>query len=355
MLYEETKYILKTKRRIGVLLIEVTSNCNFKCKHCYNESRKKTSHISLNALQKIRDDIKCISGIELIELSGGEFFLHKNWIEILELFKEYTIQVTTNGSLLSEETLSILRHYGVKLAISIDGLSPEDNYLRNPKLYENVHRGIENAIKYYDTSLITLHCTINTRNYNKINDIADYCYSNNIKLNFGCLCKLGFGKLLDECEIPDSNTIYQSYKNIIEINNKLNIGISLPPLGVSSKCTLLGYAKISPRISVEGDVYPCSSLTDKAFSIGNIYEDTLSEMLLKNNKRLENVVEVLLSRSKYMSVSSCKNCSYVSECGGGCVAFALSENTNDFLSTPGRFCMAAKLLKAREAFHTHLS
>lgn len=355
MIYEETKYILRTKRRIGVLLIEVTSNCNFKCRHCYNESEKKSCQISLDTLQKIRDDIKFISGIELIELSGGEFFLHKDWAEILELFKEYPIQVTTNGSLLSKEILSILRRYNVRLAISIDGLSPEDNYLRDPELYGNVLSGIENAIKYYDHSLITLHCTINAHNYDRLDILADYCYANNIKLNFGCLCKLGFGKLLDEDDIPDGNIIYRSYSNIIAINNRLDINIPLPPLGVSSKCTLLGYAKISPRISAEGDVYPCSSLSDKTFSIGSIYENTLSEMLRNGNGQLGNVIEVLLSRFKYMSRSTCKNCCYVSQCGGGCAAFALSENSNNFLSIPQRFCVTAKLLRSAEGIRAHLT
>lgn len=355
MIYEETKYILKTKRRIGVLLIEITSNCNFKCKHCYNESRNITSQISLDTLKKVKDDLKCIAGIELIEFSGGEFFLHKDWTQILELFKEFSVQITTNGSLLTEDILRILKHYRVKLAISLDGLSPEDNYLREPKMYEKVMRGIENTIRHYEVSLVTLHCTINNYNYDNLDTLAEYCHANDLKLNFGCLCKMGIGQLLGSSDIPDGNTIYHSYKNIIEISNKYNLNISLPPLGVSSKCTLLTYSKISPRISADGEVYPCSSMTDYSFSIGNIYRESLSDMLLKNNIKLKNIIELLLSRSKYMSISVCKNCNYVNDCGGGCVAYALSENANDFLSIPKRFCTAAKLLKAREAVNTHLN
>ena len=348
MIYEETKYYLKTKRKIGTLLIEVTSKCNFRCKHCYNKSSDVKNQLDLSVLRQIKEDLDKFSDVELIELSGGEFFLHNSWREIIELFKEYTIQITTNGTLLSKEILYFLRDYKVRLAISLDGLCSEDNYLRDPEMYTKIIQGIENVEKYYYSELVALHCTIHSRNIDNLIKIAKYCQKHNLQLNFGCLCKLGFGRSLTQEHIPSGEAIAASYERISEINSNLNANFSFPPLGVATTCTLLTYSKISPRITAEGVVYPCSSLMDDALSIGNIYEQMLSEMLLSNNKKLSNVIEMLIARSEYMKATLCAECYFVDDCGGGCAAYALAENDNDFLSAPKRFCRAARILKMRE-------
>ena len=111
------------------LSIEVTAECNLRCRHCYRDSgpqqieRMPTSSL-LDILQRLVDN-----GLRAVEITGGEPFKHPDIITILS-FCEENFELTgvlTNGTILNEEIISKLRSMGdhVFLSISLDGSTSE--------------------------------------------------------------------------------------------------------------------------------------------------------------------------------------------------------------------------------------
>lgn len=80
-------------------IIELTDRCNLKCKHCYRESGPQNNKMLpvaqlLNILQDMAE-----SGINTVELSGGEHTIHPNLKKILQFCsKNFNIvTIISNG------------------------------------------------------------------------------------------------------------------------------------------------------------------------------------------------------------------------------------------------------------------
>jgi len=99
-------------------------------------------------LQKAKD-----ARIEQINLTpNGEFFLHKQWREILRLTKEFGLQtvITSNGGLLREEDIKEICEIGIdRITISIDSLN-YDHYkiIRKPATHAAYTRAINAPILF---------------------------------------------------------------------------------------------------------------------------------------------------------------------------------------------------------------
>ncbi|KKM99701.1 hypothetical protein LCGC14_1145270 [marine sediment metagenome] len=83
------------------LLIEITNKCPFNCIFCSSESNiHKNKFIEKKDFLKIINDAKKI-GIDIIQLSGGEPFVHPNIIDFIDyvLDHEFLLEIYTCGCL----------------------------------------------------------------------------------------------------------------------------------------------------------------------------------------------------------------------------------------------------------------
>lgn len=126
------------KRRLLKLTLQVTQNCNFKCRYCvYSEENNKMqhSHSSKNMSWRLAKDAINFLWSHSVDSSsvnigfyGGEPLLQmpliKSAIEYSEkLFKgkKPTFNITTNGTLLDEEKILYFQKHNVFIMISLDG------------------------------------------------------------------------------------------------------------------------------------------------------------------------------------------------------------------------------------------
>lgn len=116
------------------VLVELTYNCNFHCKHCYNNSGShQNEYIDKNklfeVLNKLSDD-----GVIAVDFSGGEPLIHPNFLEILEYaFNKFDlVQILTNATLINEKYINLFNRYKDKiyLQFNFNGLNKEyvDNF-----------------------------------------------------------------------------------------------------------------------------------------------------------------------------------------------------------------------------------
>lgn len=166
--YLEEKKLIKEKNGKmypRTLRIEITSFCNLKCEYCgfhgeiFKKLNVKSEHMEFDTLKEIIRQIKEWGTVErFVPFIGGEMFMHPQWFEICQYFAENTkiseLITYTNGMLLNEkniEKLLKLKYKKIKIVISIDGRSKEENdYYRKGSKYDIIKAHIHSLMRKMD-------------------------------------------------------------------------------------------------------------------------------------------------------------------------------------------------------------
>src|SRR6266851_3578759 len=121
-----------------VVAWNLTRRCNLECAHCYISAgphESATSELETADCMRIIDQILEVNPAPLIILSGGEPLLREDLYRLAAHGARggATVVVGTNGTLLSEERVALLKEAGVRgVAVSVDSLRPSyhDNFRR---------------------------------------------------------------------------------------------------------------------------------------------------------------------------------------------------------------------------------
>ncbi len=328
---ELRKKIIFHEDKLNLIRILVTNNCNLKCKYCYaldgNYGQKITymsKYIADKVCKYIHDNYKFVREINFF---GGEPMLNIEVIEYIcnKIVHQYhissrkipTFSVVTNGTVMSEKILEVIKKYKINVTVSLDypdELVNDDNriYSNGTGTFKIIDKNINKLIKETD-SLFAIEATYNQKHIeNKIS------YIDIIKKNY-----FNYGvKLSIVSPVSNNNLFLEKNKNFFEEQLQLfsSIGIASQNLMTFLKSlfshsfseyycdALIGQIAISPN----GDIYPCqmfiaqnidSSL--KKFCIGNVQN-------LENNRKSE--ILKWLKKYNTKNLNSCKNCNIKSSC-----------------------------------------
>ncbi len=89
--------------------LEITSRCNFKCRHCYISQREKAKELGkdewFDVFAQLRE-----TGVLALTFAGGEFFLHPDWPELVRNAREnrFALRFLTNGAHVDREAAKII-------------------------------------------------------------------------------------------------------------------------------------------------------------------------------------------------------------------------------------------------------
>ena len=123
-----------TPDRVRHFIFYITNDCNLTCKHCLFSSGSNKKRLDLDLYREAIDSLSEDEHFSHSEIgfSGGEFFIHPDWREILLYArnKGFRCGIVTNGTLLSNEDLGLLSDPGVRLAISLDGFAASHDGIR---------------------------------------------------------------------------------------------------------------------------------------------------------------------------------------------------------------------------------
>ena len=122
---------------LTALWIQVTGTwCNLQCRHCLNASGPRDPWLAPLAMDTVRAAIADAErlGVKEIYFTGGEPFLHRQILEMLELSLAVApTTVLTNGTLVTEalaDALAALARaaaYSLEIRVSVDHVDPERN------------------------------------------------------------------------------------------------------------------------------------------------------------------------------------------------------------------------------------
>jgi MoaA/NifB/PqqE/SkfB family radical SAM enzyme len=178
-------------------IIEISSNCLLNCAHCYL-GKKENKFIETKKVLEIIDELSEL-GVDYIQLTGGEPFLHPDFIKIVSRIAEKNIRlaITTSGFLpeKKEENLAILKKINCDcfLQVSIDGIEQTHDSIRGKKSYKKTIDFIKHAVKL--NIPVNIATVVQKKNINEIEQIVKNMKLLGVKkVRLSPLMEQGYGK-----------------------------------------------------------------------------------------------------------------------------------------------------------------
>jgi radical SAM protein with 4Fe4S-binding SPASM domain len=302
--------------------LEVTTECNNKCLHCYNHWRSsltKEVPLSLANGQKIMHMIGD-AGVHEVTFTGGEPLLNFDVLAAcLELTNELGIKPYLNSNLvaLTKQKAKILKDLGINgVLTSVIGPNAEvhDAIAQRKGAFKRTLKGVGVA---QDAGIrVSANMVVSRRNLGFIKDTAKLVASIGIK-NFNATkvgCPGNCSDFSDMSLTKDQFIQYMTELVAVSKETDLKCG-HLEPYPLCTLASIDGASDLESRrcpagittctISSGGDVRPCSHLD---VQYGNLLVDGITEVW----KRMDD-----WRRTAYMP-QSCNNCKLITVCGGGC-------------------------------------
>ena len=272
----------------------LTHDCNFSCRYCY-AGEKSRKDMSIDTAKKIVDYVMEITPDgRKIELGffGGEPLLRIDLIwKIIDYIRKkeqmtgkvVSLDVTTNGTLLTQDILGLFKEKRVNLCVSIDGRAQVHNmnrrYRDGRESYEDVVRGLKLAIKQLDS--VQVNAVYGPDTIDFLPDSASFLNQLGVPVihlnpNISANWDENTISKLRGVYMQIANQYIQSYKQGHEIainliDSKIIVFLS-GGYKVTDKC---GMGETEWGFAPSGNIYPCERLigddTDTTFCLGNIH------------------------------------------------------------------------------------
>ena len=123
----------------NLVVISVTSRCNFKCPGCWAAEYSKVPDLEIPLLEKIISEGRDEMGIYFWTITGGEPFIRKDLLDLYEKYKDCFFHIYTNGVLISDEIADRLARLGnVTPMISVEGLRESTDRRRGQGAWDKI-------------------------------------------------------------------------------------------------------------------------------------------------------------------------------------------------------------------------
>ncbi len=141
----------KASERKPIIVWNITSRCNLKCVHCYNDSGANVkSHEPTTAEAKaVLDDLAAF-GAPSVLFSGGEPLTRKDLFELIGYAVDQGMRtvISTNGTLIDRGKAGQIKQMGVSyVGISLDGIGKSNDEFRGvPGAFDDAVAGIRHCM-----------------------------------------------------------------------------------------------------------------------------------------------------------------------------------------------------------------
>lgn len=329
------------------MIVEITSFCNLNCPICFNDSSVFNEEIM--ELEDFKTIVRKIKNMRVnVQLSGGEPLTHPHITEIIDILIENDIKfhINTNGMLMTPQIMDRFINYpNVSIQLSMDGANAEtDDKLRCKGHYDRLIC-LMKAFNEAGFKGGTIKMVINRLNCDQIEAFFQLAMQYNFIPAFAFMYKIGRAQMnWDELYIAESQQyeIRNKIRGLINKNIDYFLQFDSKQLVHNLRTKNISYAnecqfnkenyKFAPVIKPDGSVQPCQGLYTKEFCIGNIFSQSVDEIVSSGNYLVTDLLERIRKRRDNLDKVVCKSCFLNSTCGKGCVAE--SYNKGDFYGTP---------------------
>lgn len=313
----------------------INRNCNFNCLYCY-QTDKKISSIKEKSIEQICNFIvdtafKLCDYRICINISGGECLLFPEKVKFfISSIRKHTknnklpdpiIEISTNGSLLTEELMSFIKSNECSLYIGFDGLEKVQNINRIPLgddiTYQTYLNNLELLKSFnFKKNTITLNFVITSNNVGYVSENFSFLQKNfpEFRLSFN----IAYNSIWDLYAIKklkvELNKLADLYLKCIKKNKDFSINLFDRQinmiLNALKGCSIprCSAGETSFGFTPEGDIIACGTCLgmkiEKQFIIGNI-EEGINEV--QKNYFLK---QVDIAQKK----SVCSKCAHEKKC-----------------------------------------
>jgi len=298
--------------------LDISHECNlhcFMCPHKLMETEKK--YLSLEHFRHILNQLPKVRAITL--QGCGETLMNPELPDMLTLGQSRNINFTlvTNGILLNQRNVRGLN--GVSnITVSIDSPDPEkykeirganiDIIINNLKTLKQLKKGLSLSIQS-----ILMEDTIGS--IPELIALAEEVGAEQVRL----LHLEGFNQELEKKHAFRLDNVKNILDKTKELALKSNVRIEIPPLQPTLRNCFEPW--FSPRISLEGDIYPCCyiyvstehtwqecfqavtlNVPEHQYNMGNIFQDDVNEIWNGSKYRL--LRKTIRKSTKHISLST---------------------------------------------------
>lgn len=347
---EEEIFPIAFKRTIKALCLNVSHDCNMRCKYCFAsqgdyEGRRElmpleTGKAALDFLVKNSEGRRNLE----VDFFGGEPLMNFDVVKELVSYgrkiekehgKNFRFTITTNGLLLDDEKIDYINEHMDNVVMSIDGRKEVNDSIRPlvggggsydlivAKFKRLIEKREELGKQYFVRGTFT---ALNTDFFEDVKHLRDLGFKN-----------ISIEPVVTDPGSPfeikksDLDKIFEQYDELAEdlAKNKeynffhFNIDLEQGPCMIKriSGCGAgLDYLAVTPN----GDLYPCHQFVgDEDFIVGNVFEGISPDAEKLTMK---------FARASAQEKEKCRQCWAKYYCSGGCHANAY--NMNGDIMTP---------------------
>lgn len=351
-------YIIEADQRkahLKSIQFELTSRCNERCIHCYIPNQKKDAgqDMSYEQVCDIVDQFAAMGGLH-VSLSGGEVFMHKDIIRIIQYCREKDMEICILSNLISLKDVQIPFIKAANVSYIQTSL-----YSMDPDIHDKIttikgsHAKTKTALEKLIAADIPVQISCPSMKANKDSfvDVLSYAQSLKIKAFSDYImmgeADLNTGNLVNRLSIAETEQVIraiiehdldyprwvrQRRPNIERINNERYAKQALCGAGLNNIC-----------ITETGDLYPCPGW--QSMVVGNINQQSLKDIWEKSEQLAK------LRRITNADFPKCLQCEARDYCKV-CLERNCNENNGDMFKVGDHFCKVAFLLKRlHEEYH----
>jgi radical SAM protein with 4Fe4S-binding SPASM domain len=251
---------------------ELTNNCNLACPHCSSGSglmQRARGYMNPDLFRKVMKELRQ-SLINVNLYFQGEPMLHPMFFSFIGYCSGANTVVSTNGHFLSAGNAEKIVTSGLsKLIISLDGIGQDiySTYRINGNA-EKVIAGIRNVAvardKFKSSLKIEIQCLVNRFNEHEVPAIRELARETHCKL------KLKSMQIIDKAMISNWLPSDKRFRRYQLEGDTFMLKSSLP-----NHCARVWF---NPVITWDGKVVPCCFDKDAEFVMGDLNNDTFSDI-----------------------------------------------------------------------------
>lgn len=333
------------------LVLNISQDCNLRCRYCYaggGDYGAKPSLMDEKTAQGVLDTFyRMFDHIENLQFFGGEPCLNPWLMDFIcrDLTQRYRrgalknlphFAVVTNGTILSNKIISLLKEFQIGVTISLDGPEYIQDNLRGRGTYKSVQKFIQaldnNGIDFgFESTFTAAHLEAGIT----LNTMMDFFYD-----NFNCseihappvaLCPKDSLAL-------NNDTEREVYRSAIEYSTENLLKGKASSLSFASRL-MDAYTECRPiglycpagfdtlSVDTQGNVFPCFMFTGMDdFRLGNVFDPQFPD-----RSKLKPIKRRLLENEKWND-PDCLSC-WASPLCSGCIGADYFKNEGKLKKT----------------------
>ena len=347
------------EKRLPRLVIHLANDCNLRCIYCYANGGSYRSTQDLMSREMLDRVLEVFFGeyhqIDMVQLFGGEPLMNLELVEYAcdrirrinaERGTKSKFGLVTNGTLIDDRFLGIVKEYGILVTVSYDGIPEINDRLRifpdgsgtSQRVLKNIRKlrdavgpgiGIETTYSRFHKEAGYSVLDV----YDRVNEMFPGASIHVAPAGGDCSCSFAL------------QTVEDFPKAIADVADR---AVKTPGHPISCHATaqalfeslnekdqpaqdyFCGAGTATLSVTTKGDIYPCFMLTDlEELRFGNVWD----EDVFRTDRFRETLQKIIKFSYKY-NHSECRDCFINTTCNACMGQF--------FLNTGKLFCLSSK-------------